>query len=148
MLWTKTYYPDAMKDLLPEVRLKAIEIGNALLKENHQDEETIIAAAISRAKDWAANRGKKTGNPQVDKISDVKEYGKDTYVVPFDKQREVKKEGSKKIKKAGSKTEGVKSAKAVVKKTNGTVTIKKKTGKTEKRKSFNTNKKKVQSKNY
>ncbi len=58
MPWTKTDYPVSMKNLPKEVRDKAIEIANALLEERKMDEGIAIATAISRAKDWAANRGK------------------------------------------------------------------------------------------
>jgi uncharacterized protein YdaT len=57
-----------MKKLPVAVRNKAIEIGNALLRERRQMEEGIaIATAISRAKDWAATaeKGLKTRNPEV-----------------------------------------------------------------------------------
>ena len=60
MPWTKNDYPNSMKNLPDEVRNKAIEIGNALLDEKNMDEGIAIATAISRAKDWAANRGKQT----------------------------------------------------------------------------------------
>jgi uncharacterized protein YdaT len=38
------------------VRLKAIEIANALLEEGH-DEGFCIRVGISRAKEWARRRG-------------------------------------------------------------------------------------------
>ena len=59
MPWTNSDYPDAMKNLPNEVRKKSIEIANALLEETKMNEGIAIATAISRAKDWAANRGKK-----------------------------------------------------------------------------------------
>jgi uncharacterized protein YdaT len=59
MPWTETEYPDAMKNLTPEIRLKAIEIANALLEEKNLDEGIAIATGISRAKDWATKGGKK-----------------------------------------------------------------------------------------
>jgi uncharacterized protein YdaT len=54
MPWTKTNYPNSMKNLPAAVRSKAIEIGNALLGEGKMEEGIAIATAISRAKDWAA----------------------------------------------------------------------------------------------
>lgn len=42
-----------MKNLPELVRLKAIEIANALLEENKMEEGLIIATAINRAKKWA-----------------------------------------------------------------------------------------------
>lgn len=57
MPWTKKDYPDSMKNLDTKVRNKAIDIANAILEEDkHKDEGIVIATAISRAKDWAANR--------------------------------------------------------------------------------------------
>lgn len=50
MPWSKDNYPDSMKNLAPEVRSKAIEIANALLKEKDMDEGKAIAIAMSRAK--------------------------------------------------------------------------------------------------
>ena len=58
MPWTYTDYPVSMKNLPGEVRHKAIEIANALLREGKiADEGIVIATAISHAKTWAANRG-------------------------------------------------------------------------------------------
>jgi uncharacterized protein YdaT len=64
MPWTKTDYPDSIKNLPTEVRNKAIEIGNALIEEGKMQEGIAIATAISRAKDWAAEHGKKFENPE------------------------------------------------------------------------------------
>ena len=58
MPWTTDHYPVSMKHLPEEVRNKAIEIANALLRESKFAEEGIlIATAISHAETWAANRG-------------------------------------------------------------------------------------------
>jgi hypothetical protein len=46
------YYPRSMRNLPPEVRLKAIEIPNALLEEGY-DEGKAIRIAIAKAKEWA-----------------------------------------------------------------------------------------------
>jgi uncharacterized protein YdaT len=54
--WSPEYYPFAMDHLPPEVRDKAIEIANALLREGH-DEGFCIRVAIVRAQEWAAKRG-------------------------------------------------------------------------------------------
>ena len=45
-------YPNSMKNLDKEVRDKAIDITNAMLKEGY-DEDNAIPIAISQAKDWA-----------------------------------------------------------------------------------------------
>ena len=52
MPWSETYYPRSMRNLPLEVRLKAIEIANALLEEGY-DEGKAIRIAIAKAKDWA-----------------------------------------------------------------------------------------------
>jgi uncharacterized protein YdaT len=57
MPWTKTDYPNSMKNLPVAVRNKAIEIANALLEKRHMDEGVSIATAISKAKEWAVKRG-------------------------------------------------------------------------------------------
>jgi uncharacterized protein YdaT len=38
MTWTKTDYPNFMKNLPAAVRNKAVEIANALLEERHDEE--------------------------------------------------------------------------------------------------------------
>jgi len=49
MPWDESYYPPAMRNLPPEVRLKAIEIANALLEEGY-DEGRAIRIGIAKAK--------------------------------------------------------------------------------------------------
>jgi uncharacterized protein YdaT len=56
MPWDETYYPRSMRNLPPEVRLKAIEVANALLEEGY-DEGKAIRIAIAKAKEWAERRG-------------------------------------------------------------------------------------------
>jgi uncharacterized protein YdaT len=48
-----------MRKLPSEVRLKAIEIANALLEEGY-DEGKAIRIAIAKAKEWAEGRGRST----------------------------------------------------------------------------------------
>jgi uncharacterized protein YdaT len=48
-----------MRKLPSEVRLKAIEIANALLEESY-DEGKSIRIAIAKAKEWAEGRGRST----------------------------------------------------------------------------------------
>lgn len=86
MPWTKTDYPNSMKNLPVSVRNKAIEIANALFEERHMDEGIAIATAISRAKDWAAEHGQKTDNPEKSRITDVKVHGQDRIVIPYEKK--------------------------------------------------------------
>ena len=58
MPWTTDNYPDSMKNLPKDVRDKAVEIANALLEERKMEEGIAIATAITRAKEWTANRNK------------------------------------------------------------------------------------------
>ena len=55
MPWTANRYPPSMTRLPPPVRVKAIEIANALL-ENGNEEGRAIRLAIARAKQWAEGR--------------------------------------------------------------------------------------------
>ncbi|MFV8325552.1 hypothetical protein [Flavobacterium sp. ZS1P14] len=57
MPWTKTNYPNSLRNLPQAVRNKAIEIANALFKKGSIAEGRIVATAISHAKTWANNRG-------------------------------------------------------------------------------------------
>jgi len=54
MPWNADRYPPAMRRLPPWVRLKAIEIANALLDEGH-DEGQSIRIGIAKAKEWAVH---------------------------------------------------------------------------------------------
>lgn len=56
MPWTSTHFPSAMQNLWYPVRLKAIEIANALL-EKGVDEGQAIRIAIAQAKKWAHRSG-------------------------------------------------------------------------------------------
>lgn len=55
MPWTEFDYPASMRHLPEWVRLKAIEIANALLEEG-MDEGKAIRIAIAKAKAWAARQ--------------------------------------------------------------------------------------------
>jgi uncharacterized protein YdaT len=52
MPWTRDHFPAAMRNLDAEVRDKAIEVANALLRDGH-DEGFAIRVAIARAHEWA-----------------------------------------------------------------------------------------------
>ncbi|GGI92453.1 DUF2188 domain-containing protein [Legionella impletisoli] len=56
MPWTKSDYPDAMKNLSTEDRNKAIDIANSLLKEGYE-EGRAISIAIATAKDRGNGSG-------------------------------------------------------------------------------------------
>ena len=52
MPWTVDWYPPAMRWLPLDVRMKAIEIANAMLAAGY-DEGQAIRMAIAAAKEWA-----------------------------------------------------------------------------------------------
>ena len=56
MPWTRDHYPAAMRNLEPEIRDKAIEIANALLRDGH-DEGFAIRVAVSRTTEWGRLHG-------------------------------------------------------------------------------------------
>jgi uncharacterized protein YdaT len=142
MPWTKKDYPDSMKKLPREVREKSIEIANALLDETRMDEGIAIATAISRAKDWAANRGKKTENKSAgSRSTDVKHHGQDRYVIPHTgKKWAIKNEGSDRAEKIfDHKEEAVSQARKEARKANASLTIQKRDGRVQQRISYNPN---------
>jgi uncharacterized protein YdaT len=138
MPWNSKDYPNSMKNLPVAVRKKAIEIGNALLEENELQEGVVIATAISRAKDWAANRGLKTkSTSKKSRTTDIKKHGEDRYVIPFKGEWAVKGEGRKKVEKVfHSKAGAVKKATSEAKKANASVTVQRKNGRVQKRVSY------------
>jgi uncharacterized protein YdaT len=132
-----------MKNLPEEVREKSIEIANALLEEKQMDEGIAIATAISRAKDWAANRGKETESHSEDSRSvDVKVHGEDRYVIPYHEHEwAIKNEGSKKVEKVFSnKKDALKQARKEARKANASLTVQKRDGRVQQRISYNPNK--------
>ncbi len=62
MPWNAYRYPPAMQNLPEIVRLKAIEIANALLESGH-DEGQSIRIAIATAKRWAGMTPDDTDRP-------------------------------------------------------------------------------------
>lgn len=51
MPWSKSNYPDSMKNMEPEVREKAIDIANTLVEDEGYEEGRAIAIAQSQAKE-------------------------------------------------------------------------------------------------
>lgn len=142
MPWSKSNFPVAMKNLPDKVRGKAIEIANALLEEKKMDEGIAIATAISRAKDWAANRGKETKSQASESRStDVKEHGEDRYVIPYHEHEwAIKNEGSEHVEQVFSnKKEAVQEARKKARKANASLTIQKRDGRVQQRISYNPN---------
>jgi uncharacterized protein YdaT len=143
MPWTKNDFPNAMKNLPKEVREKAIEIANALLDETQMDEGIAIATAISRAKDWAVNRGKDIKSQSGDSRStDVKVHGADRYVIPYhEREWAIRNEGSERVEKVfDNKKEAVQQARQEARKANASLTIQKRDGRVQQRISYNPNK--------
>jgi uncharacterized protein YdaT len=76
MPWTETDYPDTFKNMTAEVRSKAIEIGNELLKQ--YEEARAIRIATAQAKEWASNRDLQIWRGDAP-------TGKDQHVIPHDR---------------------------------------------------------------
>lgn len=53
MPWTVNQPPQSMRNLPPSVRRKAVEIANALLREQRMDEAKAIRIATAKARAWA-----------------------------------------------------------------------------------------------
>jgi uncharacterized protein YdaT len=146
MPWTNSDFPASMKNLPREVREKAIEIANALLEEGDMNEGIVIATGISRAKDWAANRGLDIESTSEDsKTTDVKQHGEDRYVIPYEGSRwAVKNEGSERVERIfDNKLAAVKYARKEAKESNASLTIQKRSGRVQQRISYNPNRKAV-----
>jgi uncharacterized protein YdaT len=141
MPWTEKNYPRAMESLPADVRRKAIEIANALLEETKMNEGIAIATAISRGKDWAANRGKQTEkkSPKSKRV-DVKQHGEDRHVTPAEEGWKVVRERGGRPEVFNTKKEAVEAAKEEAREANASVTIHRKDGKMERRVSYNPNK--------
>lgn len=60
MPWNTAYFPASMKNLPPRVRLKAIEIANALLGAGRPEGQA-IRVGIAGAQRWAAARRPRRG---------------------------------------------------------------------------------------
>ncbi|WP_018924283.1 DUF2188 domain-containing protein [Salsuginibacillus kocurii] len=58
MPWDTNDYPSSLKNLETPVRKKAIEIGNAMLDDGH-DESRAIPIATDKAKEWYENASDK-----------------------------------------------------------------------------------------
>jgi uncharacterized protein YdaT len=58
MPWSDQDYPASMKNLTDEVRHKAIDIANALVREDKYEEGRAIAIATAQAEKWGKHRDK------------------------------------------------------------------------------------------
>lgn len=141
MPWTKKSYPVSMKNLPADVRGKAIDIANALLEEEQMEEGIAIATGISRAKDWAANRGKKIKSANASaRPTDAKRHGEDRYVTPHNDGWAVKKERAGRAQKIFErKADAISHARKDARDANAALTIQSKNGRVQKRISYNPN---------
>jgi len=136
MPYTKNDYPNSMKNLDTPVRNKAIEIVNTLLEDENMDESIAIPTAISRAKDWAANRGKAVKSSN----SDNKDHGEDQYVIPHENGWALKSEGAERAANIfNTKKDAVEAGKDRAKKHHATLTIQREDGTVEDKYSYNRN---------
>ena len=134
MVYTENYYPTSMKNLLPEIREKAIEILNALVDEKKMELEKAIPTSISRAKDWAANR--EISVP--DSPSDAKKHGEDIYVTPHQRGWAIKIEKSKRASAIyKKKIDAVSKARSLARKNHGSLVIQRLDGTIQSKISYN-----------
>ena len=136
MPYSKNDYPTSMKNLPTDTRNKAIEIANELEQNKGMKAGIAIPTAISRAKDWAENRGKKSGSSGSD--SDKKNHGADYYVLPHKNGWAVKKEKNKEVSQVfDTKDEAIDEAKRKAKENNSNLIIQDKDGKIQTKRSYN-----------
>lgn len=133
MPYTKKDYPQSMKNLIPEIRHKAIDILNVLIDEEKMEIGYAIPTAISRAKDWAANRGKSFPSSPTDQ----KKHGDDVYVIPLDSGWAIKKEKRSRISfKFDKKSEAVSKARDMAKQNHGSMIVQRKDGRIQSKTSY------------
>ncbi|SIT88909.1 DUF2188 domain-containing protein [Edaphobacillus lindanitolerans] len=89
MPWTEHDYPDSMKNMDKDVRSKAIEIANALLREGYPDERA-IPIAMDKARDYV--EGDSGNRP----VFEVKEDGEDWVLRESGKDKNIFSEDTKK----------------------------------------------------
>lgn len=74
MPWTKSDYPDSMKNLNEYTRLKAIDIANAMVEDGYE-EKRAISIAINQAKEWYEDASNKEKSDLKEK--DITDHKKD-----------------------------------------------------------------------
>lgn len=138
MPWTNNDYPDSFKYFTTPVRDKAIDIANALVRDEHMEESKAIAIAASRAKDWAVNHNYQIKKKNSDsKDTDVKVPGNNYYVVPHQDGWAVKMEGKKHHKVYDTKEKAIEQAQAKAREYHSSLTIQRKDGTIQDRYSYN-----------
>jgi uncharacterized protein YdaT len=88
MPWTKNDYPDSFKNLDADVRNKAIEIANALLREG-TEEGRAISIATAKAREYVH------GDSHDRAKYEVKARGEDWILIKENVERAIFKEGTK-----------------------------------------------------
>lgn len=138
MPWNKDEYPDSMKNLEPRVRHKAIDIANALLKDNYE-EGRAISIGIAQAEKWADDHpaGSGDGNDRKNGKSNERSSGDrgrssgasrsdsaDYHVVTHDGDWAVKKEHKDEaVFTSGSKQKAIDHAKELAEEHESTVYV-------------------------
>ena len=74
MPWTKSDYPDSMKNLNEYTRLKAIDIADAMVEDGYE-EKRAIPIAINQAKEWYEDASNKEKSDLKEK--DITDHKKD-----------------------------------------------------------------------
>ena len=74
MPWTKSDYPDSMKNLNEYTRLKTIDIANAMVEDGYE-EKRAISIAINQAKEWYEDASNKEKSDLKEK--DITDHKKD-----------------------------------------------------------------------
>jgi uncharacterized protein YdaT len=134
MPYTKNDYPNSLKNLPTEIREKAIDILNRLLEDKEMDESIAIPTSISRAKDWASNRGEPISETDTDK----KAHGRDIYISPHEEGWSVKEEKASKASFVfDKKDDAVDKGREMAKKGNNNLIIHRKNGSIQKKLSYN-----------
>lgn len=87
MPWTKSDYPDSLKNFKPRIRNKAVEIANALLRDGYE-EGRAIAIATAQAKEW--------DDQHPERHKRVSDGARHVHVVPHDGEWAIKREGADK----------------------------------------------------
>ncbi|OZS77539.1 hypothetical protein CF394_09995 [Tetzosporium hominis] len=114
MPWTKTDYPDSMKNLDAEIRNKAIEMANAMI-EDGMEEGRAISIATARARDYV------NGTDDSSRPHYIVKWKEDEWVL-------MKKAGERAIKKASTKEALLEEAKPYVNEQDGILTVYKEDG--------------------
>lgn len=136
MPWTKDDYLVSMKNLNEYVRLKAIDIANAMVTDGYE-EDRAIPIAISTAKDWYENASnyekgqlKKEDLTDHEKSSNSARLQDADVIVDYDKEEKSWKVISKGAKRADSyhkrKEEAVARGKEIVEFREGKLIVKNK----------------------